>query len=216
MIGAIAGDIIGSVYEHSPIKTKDFPFFHPECRYTDDSALTIAVAKAILEDRNYRKSLWELGRRFPYAGYGGAFIQWLAASDPRPYNSWGNGSAMRVSPVGFADAIETVLREAARTAEISHDHPEGIKGAQAAALAVFLTRTTGDKDRIRTEVASRFGYEIDRRLDDIRPAYRFDVSCRGTGRDDGRRPDFNEKFSKYIISKTARDQWNVSEINNNL
>jgi ADP-ribosylglycohydrolase len=181
MIGAIAGDIIGSVYEHDPIKTKDFPFFHPRCRFTDDTVLTIAIAKAILGDRNYLKTVRELGRRYPNAGYGGAFIRWLHSNDSRPYHSWGNGSAMRVSPVGFAfDTVDAVLQEAARSAEISHNHPEGVKGAQATALAVFLARTTRDKSLIRSEVVSRFGYDLDGTVEDIRPTYEFDVSCQGT------------------------------------
>jgi ADP-ribosylglycohydrolase len=153
MIGAIAGDIIGSVYEHYQIKTKDFPLFHPQCCFTDDSVLTIAVAKAILDDRNYLKAVWEIGRRYPHAGYGGSFIGWLHSSEPRPYNSWGNGAAMRVSPVGFAfETAETVLREAACTAEISHNHPVG----------------------------DRFGYDLDRTVEHIRPSYGFDISCQGT------------------------------------
>lgn len=181
MIGAIAGDIIGSVYEHHPIKTKDFPLFSPRCRFTDDSVLTIAVAKAVLEDRDYLGAVLEVGRRYPYAGYGGSFIRWLHSTSPEPYNSWGNGSAMRVSPVGFAfDTVHAVLREAASTAEISHNHPEGIKGAQATALSVYLARTARDKDLIKKEVTDRFGYDLDRTLDDIRPSYEFDVSCQGT------------------------------------
>ncbi len=181
MIGAIAGDIIGSVYEHSPIKTKDFPLFSPRCRFTDDTVLTIAVAKAVLEDRDYLKAVLEVGRRHPNAGYGGSFIRWLFSASPEPYNSWGNGSAMRVGPIGFAFHTEDhVLKEAARTAEISHNHPEGIKGAQATALSVFLARTTRDKDLIKSEVTDRFGYDLDRTLDGIRPSYGFDVSCRGT------------------------------------
>lgn len=181
MIGAIAGDIIGSVYERHPIKTKGFPLFHPQCRFTDDTVLTIAVAKAILEDRNYLKAVWEMGRKYPHAGYGGSFIHWLRSTSPEPYNSWGNGSAMRVSPVGFAfDTVDTVLREAALTAEISHNHPEGVKGAQATALSVYLARTTRDKTLIRREVADRFGYDLDRTVDDIRPSYAFDISCQGT------------------------------------
>jgi ADP-ribosylglycohydrolase len=181
MIGAIAGDIIGSVYEHYPIKTKDFPLFHPRCRFTDDTVLTIAVAKAILEDRDYLKAVLELGRKYPHAGYGGMFFRWLHSCDPRPYNSWGNGSAMRVSPVGFAfDTVDTVLEEAARTAEISHNHPEGVKGAQATALSVFLARTTRDKTLIRKEGVNRFGYNLNRTVEDIRPSYGFDVSCQGT------------------------------------
>jgi ADP-ribosylglycohydrolase len=181
MIGAIAGDIIGSVYEHRPIKTKEFPLFDPRCRFTDDSVLTVAVADSILTGRPYLESMREIGRRYPAAGYGGAFIQWLFSHDPRPYNSWGNGSAMRVSPVGFAFATEDeVLHQAQKTAEISHNHPEGIKGAQAAALAVFLARTVHDKEKIRKHIRQRFGYDLDRAVDDIRPGYTFDVSCQGT------------------------------------
>ena len=181
MVGAIAGDIVGSVYEAHPIKTKDFPLFHPRCRFTDDSVLTIAVAEAIMTYGDYRRSVWELGRRYPHAGYGGDFRRWLSSSSPEPYNSWGNGSAMRVSPVGWAfDSVDEVLTEAARTAEISHNHPEGIKGAEAAALAVFLARTTGDKELIKKEITERFGYDLNRTVDGIRPSYSFDVSCQGT------------------------------------
>lgn len=181
MIGAIAGDIIGSVYEHHQIKTKDFPLFHPLCCFTDDSVLTIAVAKAILEDHDYMNAVREMGRRYPDAGYGVSFNRWLHSSDPKPYNSWGNGAAMRVSPVGFAfDRADTVLQEAARTAEISHNHPEGVKGAQSTALAVFLARTTQDKALIRREVVDRFGYDLGRAVEEIRSSYGFDASCQGT------------------------------------
>jgi ADP-ribosylglycohydrolase len=181
MIGSIAGDIIGSVYEHSPIKTKDFPLFRPECRFTDDTVLTVAVAKAILEDGDYFKAVWELGRKYPHAGYGGSFIQWLRSPAPKPYHSWGNGAATRVSPVGFAfDTVDTVLGEAARSAEISHNHPEGVKGAQAAALSVFLARTGRDKAIIKKEVIDRFGYDLRRTVEDIRPSYRFEISCQST------------------------------------
>ena len=181
MIGAIAGDIIGSVYEAHPIKTKEFPLFHRQCRFTDDSVLTIAVAQAILTDGDYGRWVREIGRRHPDAGYGGSFIRWLLSDTAPPYNSWGNGAAMRVSPVGWAyDDAPTVLTEAARTAAISHNHPEGIKGAQAAAMAVFLARTTSDKTLIKQAIAERFGYDLDRTLSDIRPGYGFDISCQGT------------------------------------
>lgn len=181
MIGAIAGDIIGSVYEAHPIKTKEFPLFHPLCCFTDDSVLTVAVAQAILTDGDYRRWVLEIGRLYPHAGYGGAFFHWLHSAVPEPYDSWGNGAAMRVSPAGWAfDSADDVLREAARTAEISHNHPEGIKGAQAAALAVFLARTTRDKGLVKREVVDRFGYDLDRTVESIRPSYGFDVSCQGT------------------------------------
>jgi ADP-ribosylglycohydrolase len=181
MLGAIAGDIIGSVYEHNPIKAKEFPLFNRECHFTDDSVLTVAIAKAIMDSESYLEAVCEVGRRYPYSGYGGQFLRWLFSDDTTPYNSWGNGSAMRVSPVGYAfDTSEAVLLEASRTAEISHNHPEGIKGAQATALAVFLARTTLDKETIRTEVTERFGYDLNRTVEMIRPEYSFDVSCQGT------------------------------------
>jgi ADP-ribosylglycohydrolase len=181
MIGAIAGDIIGSVYEQYPIKTKEFHLFDSRCRFTDDSVLTVAVADAILSGRPYVESVRQIGRRYPHAGYGGSFIQWLYSHEPQPYNSWGNGAAMRVSPVGFAFATkEEVLQEAQKTAEISHNHPEGIKGAQATAFAVFLARAGHDKEEIRKQISQRFGYDLGRRVDDIRPGYTFDISCQGT------------------------------------
>ncbi len=181
MIGALAGDIIGSIYEARPIKTKDFPLFDERCRFTDDSVLTVAVAAAILEDRPFRDTVWEIGRRYPGAGFGGSFIRWLESPDPRPYHSWGNGSAMRVSPVGFArDTAEQVLEVADRSAAISHDHPEGIKGAQATALAIFLARTGHSKKDIRAEIGRRFQYDLGRTVDGIRPGYFFDVSCQGS------------------------------------
>ena len=181
MIGAIAGDIIGSVYEHYQIKTKDFPLFHPQCRFTYDTVLTVAVADAILTGRPYEGSVREIGRRYPGAGYGGSFIGWLHSDHPQPYNSWGNGSAMRVSPVGFAfNTEDEVLDEAEKTANISHNHPEGVKGAQATALAVFLARMGHTKEEIRDQIRQRFGYNMHRTVDDIRPAYYFDVSCQGT------------------------------------
>lgn len=181
MIGAIAGDIIGSVYEGHRIKTRDFPLFQSRCRFTDDSVLTVAIARAILEDTSYLESVKEIGRRYPNAGYGGSFIHWLFSESSAPYNSWGNGSAMRVSPVGFAfDNAEQVLDEAARTAEITHNHPEGIKGAQAVALAVFLARAGQTKSQIRESLQSRFDYDLNRTVDQIRPSYRFDVSCQGS------------------------------------
>lgn len=181
MIGAIAGDVIGSVYEHAPIKSKSFPLFHPRARFTDDTVLTVAVAHAILEGETYRSSIREIGRRYPDAGYGGSFIQWLLADNAPPYNSWGNGSAMRVSPIGFAyDDEQTVLREAEASAAITHDHPEGIKGAQATALAILLAQRKTPRGEIRNEITRRFGYDLNRSVDEIRPGYSFDISCQGT------------------------------------
>jgi ADP-ribosylglycohydrolase len=181
MIGAIAGDIIGSVHEFGRTKTKKFPLFVRASGFTDDSVMTVAIARAILTDGDYRKAVQDLGRRYPDAGYGGFFREWLSSPDPKPYNSWGNGSAMRVSPVGFAfNTAEDVLREAARTAEFTHNHPEGVKGARATALAIFLARTEWDKDLIRHEISTRFGYDLDRTVEEIRPGYSFDESCQKT------------------------------------
>jgi ADP-ribosylglycohydrolase len=141
----------------------------------------IRFADAILSGQPYVDSVRRIGRRYPGAGYGGSFIRWLHSPDTRPYNSWGNGSAMRVSPVGFAFSTEKeVLHHAKMTAEITHNHPEGIKGAQAAALAVFLARTGCDKESIRSRIKKVFGYDMDRTVDEIRPSYSFDVSCQGT------------------------------------
>ena len=163
MLGAIVGDIIGSVYEHQPIKTKDFPLFSDDSRYTDDTVLTVAIAHALLNDRDYALSLRTWGRKYPDAGYGNSFITWLAVDGHPPYGSWGNGSAMRVSPIGWlCSSIDEVLREAERSAVVSHNHPEGIKGAQAVALAVYLARTDGTKAEIKNEITNRFGYALER------------------------------------------------------
>jgi ADP-ribosylglycohydrolase len=181
MIGAIAGHIIGSVYEFRPIKTKDFTLFSPHCGFTDDTVLTVAVAEAILNGRSYLESVREIGRRYLDAGYGGFFCRWLHSEDSRPYKSWGNGSAMRVSPIGFAVQEEDrVLKEAARTAEITHNHPEGVKGAQATALAIFLARIGRTKDEIRSAIQTRFDYDLERTVDEIRPSYSFNESCQRT------------------------------------
>ncbi|HSM57958.1 MAG TPA: ADP-ribosylglycohydrolase family protein [Candidatus Sulfomarinibacteraceae bacterium] len=181
MLGAIAGDVIGSVYEARPIKRTDFPLFGRGNRFTDDTVLTVAVAYAILESEDYGAALKRFARRYPNAGYGGSFIKWIFEPEVRPYNSWGNGSAMRVSPVGFAfDDENTVLRQARRSAEVSHNHPEGIKGAQATAQAVLLARQGAGRQEIREALSDRFGYDLQRTVAQIRPHYRFDVSCQGS------------------------------------
>lgn len=181
MFGAIAGDVIGSVYERTPIKTTNFPLFHQNCRFTDDTAMTVAVANSILEQVDYATSLKIFGRKYPNAGYGGTFIDWIFQSEVHPYNSWGNGSAMRVSPIGFAFSdIERVLIEAERSAEVSHNHPEGIKGAQATALAIHLAHTGEGKEKIRDEITTRFNYDLNRTVEKIRPSYHFDVSCQSS------------------------------------
>ena len=182
LYGAIGGDIIGSPYEWHNVKTKVFPLFSSYSRYTDDSVLTVATADALLHHRSYAEAYHKWGNLYPHAGYGRAFLGWLASSNPQPYNSWGNGSAMRISPVGFyAKSEDEVLKEAKASAEATHNHPEGIKGAQAAALAVYLAKTGADKPAIREKIETRFGYDLtSQKLDDIRPDYTFDVSCMGT------------------------------------
>lgn len=181
MVGAVCGDIIGSRFEGFPIKSKRFELFSDDCRFTDDSVLTVAVADRLLHGGSYVDRFHDYFHRYPHAGYGGSFIQWAAARRREPYNSWGNGSAMRVSPVGFlCNSEEEVLDEARRSAEVTHSHEEGVKGAQATALSVFLARTGSGKEDIRREIGRRFDYRLDRTLDEIRPDYRFDVSCQGS------------------------------------
>ena len=181
MLGAIAGDMIGSVYEARPIKTKEFPLFNQQSHFTDDTVLTIAVADSILNNREYATVLKQYGLRYPGAGYGGSFYQWIFSPEFVPYNSWGNGAAMRVSPVGFAfDSLHEVLAAARQSAEVTHNHPEGIKGAQATATAIFLARSGATKEDIRSELSARFRYDLNRTLDHIRPTYSFDVSCQGS------------------------------------
>jgi ADP-ribosylglycohydrolase len=182
MLGAIAGDIIGSVYEAVPIKTPYFyPLFDERARFTDDTVLTVAVADAILLGSTYGSKLRAYFRFYPYAGYGGNFTRWAMSGRGSPYNSYGNGSAMRVSPVAYAwDTLEEVLVKAKESAEVTHNHPEGIKGAQATAAAVFLARHKTPKIDIMDYVEKTFGYDLGRTLDAIRPDYRFDVTCQGT------------------------------------
>jgi ADP-ribosylglycohydrolase len=159
----------------------DFPLFDNGSRFTDDTVLTIATAHAILHGGSYGHAYRDFGRRYPASGYGGRFYDWMRADDARPYDSWGNGSAMRVAPVGLAfDTVDDVLREAGESAAPTHNHPEGVKGAQATALAVFLARTGGSKEEIRGELSRRFGYDLRRTVGDIRPRYHFDVSCQGS------------------------------------
>jgi ADP-ribosylglycohydrolase len=178
MIGAIIGDIAGSAYEFNAVKSKDIELFPANAKFTDDTVLTIAVAEAIMDQKSYRDAIIRWGRKYPDESYGNRFRAFLAAKDPLPYNSYGNGSAMRVSPVGWAfDTEDRVLEEAKRSAEISHNHPEGIKGAQAVALAIFLGRNHASKEDIRREITGRFGYDLRRGLDDVRKSCRFDETC---------------------------------------
>jgi ADP-ribosylglycohydrolase len=184
ILGAIAGDIIGSPYEFNNVKSPDFELFTNDTFFTDDSVLTIATMYAILyqtDYADYAKAYLCFGRKYPHRGYGGDFSAWLCADDPKPYNSWGNGSAMRASPIGwYCDSIDDVLAEAEKSAVVTHNHPEGIKGAQAAAAAVFLARTGKSKDAIKQFIVDTFGYDLDRTIDEIRPTYKFDVSCQGS------------------------------------
>ncbi|TVQ41747.1 MAG: ADP-ribosylglycohydrolase family protein [Wenzhouxiangella sp.] len=181
MLGAIAGDIIGSVHEHRPIKHTDFPLFTARSTWTDDSLLTVAVADALLHGKSFAESLYDWGSRYPHAGFGRSFIQWLKGGGGEPYGSWGNGSAMRVSPVAWAfDDEASVLAAATESAAATHDHPEGIKGARAVALAIFMARQGADKPAIRERIQSTFEYDLKRTLEEIRPGYRFDVSCAGS------------------------------------
>ena len=181
MLGAIAGDVIGSVYEFRPLKSKTFPLFSEASRFTDDTVLTLAVAAAILNAEEYGASIAAFAERHPHAGYGGLFALWMRSPDKAPYNSWGNGSAMRVSPIGFAfDSVNDVLAEAHKSAEVTHNHPEGIKGAQATALAVYLARRGSSKEEIKGEIQDSFSYDLSRGVEEIRPSYSFDESCQGT------------------------------------
>jgi len=181
MLGAIAGDIIGSVHEFSPVKTLDFPLFTEASRFTDDTVLSTATAFSVMTDGDYAENYRIFGRLYPLAGYGAGFRNWLASKVGAPYNSWGNGSAMRVSPIGFAfDTEEEVLAEAAKSAAVTHDHPEGIKGAQAVALGILLARQGAGTTQIKKEISGRFGYDLERTAASIRPTYRFDVSCQGS------------------------------------
>ncbi len=181
MIGAIAGDIIGSIYEGAGTKTKRFPLFGPYNRFTDDTVLTVAVAESILLESDLVGALHDYFHRYPQAGYGGSFIGWAAQRRREPYNSWGNGSAMRVSSVGFAyDTLDDVMQHAERTAAVTHDHPEGIRGAQATAVAIFLARTGYDKSAIKEHIVEAFAYDLATPLDAIRETYEFDISCQGS------------------------------------
>jgi len=181
MIGAIAGDIVGSIYEWENIKTTEFPLFGKGCCFTDDTVMSVAVADWLMQGGNLENTLKAYGRRYPYAGYGEFFIDWLQSETSKPYNSWGNGSAMRVSPVGWLfDTFEETLNVARQTAEITHNHPKGIKGAQATALCIYLARIGESKEYIKDSTQKLFGYNLDRTCDEIRPDYLFDVSCQGT------------------------------------
>lgn len=181
MLGAIIGDIVGSRFEWNNTQSTDFELFDISSRFTDDTVLTIAVADALVSGKPYRETIYHWGNKYPRAGYGGQFRKWLKSDNPQPYNSWGNGSAMRVSPVGFAcSTLAEVLEQAQQSALPSHNHPEGIKGAQAIAASVFLARTGKSKAEIKAYIGRQFNYNFNRTIDSIRPYYKFDVSCQGS------------------------------------
>ena len=185
IIGAICGDIIGSTRENHPIKTKDFELFTPWSTFTDDTIMTLAVAKWLCEDKTSQdvlvKNLQMFGNRYPDGGYGGRFYHWLAQDDPQPYGSWANGSAMRVSPCAWvADTLEEAQDLARRSAIVTHNHPEGIKGALATSDAIYLARVGATKEEIKNHIEIRYEYDLSRSLAEIRPAYKFDVSCAGS------------------------------------
>lgn len=191
MIGAILGDVVGSIYEFDNIKTKEFDLFDKECFFTDDSVMTIAIAEALMqfkyiseENINVFKEdlitiMHRIGCKYPDCGYGGRFLVWMLRHKREPYNSFGNGSAMRVSSVGwYAKTLEEAELIAKATAEVSHNHPEGIKGAVATAGAVFLARTGATMDELKKYIAQY--YTIDFTIDEIRPIYDYDITCQGT------------------------------------
>lgn len=181
LYGALAGDVVGSVFERRPVKTTDFPLLSPASRWTDDTVLTVATAEVLLTGGDFEEAYRRWGRRYPDAGYGRGFRHWLVSRHPEPYQSYGNGSAMRVSPVGWAGRnLDETLELARHSALPTHDHPEGIKGAQAVAAAMFLARNGASKDEIRSRLETLFNYDLGRTLDEIRPAYRFDPTCQGS------------------------------------
>ena len=188
MLGAIIGDMVGSIYEFHNHKGKDFPLFSDRCFPTDDSIMTIAVAKAILENKGEVEGLsaqatkWmrKIGRQYPGCGYGGRFYNWMFCDHPRPYGSFGNGAAMRVSACGFAaKSLEDAKALSYAVTSVTHDHPEGIKGAEATACAIFLARTDHTRQEIRDYITENY-YDLDFTLDEIRPDYRFNETCQET------------------------------------
>ncbi len=208
MYGAIIGDIVGSRFEFdNGNKSKEFELFTEECDFTDDTVMTVAVAEALLEagrdadektvKSNLIKSMKKWGQKYPHAGYGTRFISWVLSADPEPYGSYGNGSGMRVSPAGWLyDTIERTREVARCTAEITHNHPEGVKGAESTAAAIFLARHGASKDEIRDYLTSEFGYDLTRTLDDIRPSYHHVEDCMHT---------MPEAFECFLESESYED-----------
>jgi len=196
MLGAIAGDMIGKPYEGVPIKTVDFPLFGLGSRFSDDTVLTVAIADALLTERAYVDVVHEYGRMYPRCGFSRQFSYWLRSGSREPYGSFGNGSAMRVSPVAWRhETLDEVLDEAERSAAITHDHPEGIRGALATAAAVFLARTGASKDAIRAAITESFGYDLATSIENLRPDY---VSTSPA------RAPFPPRSSPFAIRPTSR------------
>lgn len=183
IIGAIAGDIIGSAYEFHPTKSMECPLFTPQTTFTDDTVMTLANAQWLTDVPDHSPSrlveiMHALGKKFPDRGYGGHFRRWLFNNETKPYNSFGNGSAMRVSPIGFySKTLDETLRLAKISAEVTHNHPEGIKGAQATAAAIFMARQGASKTEIRNYIEQTFQYDLHRSVDEMRPSYRFTEIC---------------------------------------
>ncbi|MCR5012996.1 MAG: ADP-ribosylglycohydrolase family protein [Lachnospiraceae bacterium] len=192
MYGAILGDMIGAPYEFDRgDKTKDFEMFNDKVKFTDDSVMTVAVAEALLnipedaEDDTVKeaviKSMQKWGDRYPWSGYGQRFFRWLWSKNPQPYGSWGNGSAMRVSSVGWLfDSLEETRRIARLTAEVTHNHTEGIKGAESVAAAIYMLRNGKSREEVKKYVTDEFGYDLSRTCDEIRPTYHHIESCQET------------------------------------
>jgi len=180
MLGAIVGDIVGSIYEFNNHKSKDFPLFQDRCEFTDDTILTIATADALIDGWDFSSKYRSYGKRYP-SSYGGYFRNWIYDETAGPYNSFGNGSAMRVSPVAwFEDREHRVMELAKRSAEVTHSHPEGIRGAQATAMAILWARKGKTPAEIVRDIEVMFGYDISTPIDEIRTYYEFDVTCQGT------------------------------------
>ncbi|MGD9567083.1 MAG: ADP-ribosylglycohydrolase family protein [Sedimentibacter sp.] len=181
MLGAIIGDIIGSAYEWNNVKHKEFELFTDTTIFTDDTVMTIATIDAIINDIPFNKSYKKWFRKYPNEDYGGNFYYWGNSDSLEPYNSWGNGSAMRVSPVGiYYDTLDEVLLKSKESAEATHNHAEGIKGAQATASAIYLAKNKKNKLEIKEFIENTFGYDLNEKLDSIREWYEFDESCQGT------------------------------------
>ncbi len=190
MLGAICGDIVGSIYEANNIKEKKFDFFNDSCRFTDDSVMTAAISKACCKyvenkdqeefKHNCVRYMQDLGKKHINAGYGGTFIYWLLSDNPKPYNSYGNGSAMRVSPVAWvSETLEEAEKLAKLSAEVTHNHPYGIAGAQAVSGSIWIMLHGGNKESVKKYIESNY-YQLDFKIDDIREEYKFDVTCQGS------------------------------------